>query len=43
MPEVLRQNILEVAKWEHEKGRWLVEGFALKSKICLKDFLIYSK
>ena len=38
MPEVLRQYILEAAKWEHEEGRWLDEEFALKRKICLEDF-----
>lgn len=38
MPEALRQDILEAAKWEHEEGRWLDERFSFKRKICLKDF-----
>jgi hypothetical protein len=38
MPETLREDIMEAAKWEHEEGRWLDEEFALRRKICLKDF-----
>lgn len=36
--EKLRQGILEAAKWEHEEGYWLDEGFALKRRIYLEDF-----
>lgn len=36
--ERLRKGILEAAKWEHEKGYWLNEGFSLKRKIYLEDF-----
>jgi len=38
MPEALRQEILEAARWEHEEGQWLDAEFALKRKICLQDF-----
>ncbi|MFX1596385.1 MAG: leucine-rich repeat domain-containing protein, partial [Promethearchaeota archaeon] len=36
--EKMRQGILESAKWEHEKGYWKDEGFALKRRIYLEDF-----
>jgi hypothetical protein len=38
MPEALRQDILENARWEHEEGRWLDEGFAACRRTYLKDF-----
>ncbi len=36
--EELRKGILEAAKWEHEEGYWLDEGFALKRRRYLEDF-----
>ena len=36
--EELRRGILEAAKWKHEEGYWLDEGFALKRKRYLEDF-----
>ena len=38
MPKFLRSEILEAAKWNHEKHKWVDESFALRRKICLKDF-----
>ncbi len=38
MPEGLRREILEAARWEHEEGQWLDAEFALKRKACLQDF-----
>ncbi len=37
MPEDLRSEILEAAKWEHEDGIW-ANYFVPERKICLKDF-----
>jgi len=36
--EELRQEILEVASWKHEKDYWLDSDFALKRKAYLEDF-----
>ncbi|KKN16310.1 hypothetical protein LCGC14_0977170 [marine sediment metagenome] len=36
--EKLRQDIFEVARWEHEEGYWKDAGFALKRRIYLEDF-----
>jgi len=38
MPEELRRDILEAARWKHEEGRWLDERFVACRKIYLKDF-----
>lgn len=38
IPEEIKRKILEAAKWEHEEGYWLDDGFALKRKIYLNDF-----
>ncbi len=36
--EELRQDILEVASWKHEKDYWLDAEFALNRKVYLEDF-----
>lgn len=39
MPEDLRREILDAAKWKHEAGDyWLDNNFKVRRKICLKDF-----
>ena len=39
MPEDLRHEILDAAKWKHEMGGyWLDKSVEVERKICLKDF-----
>jgi len=38
IPEKMRQDILEAAKWEHEEGYWSDEDFIAARKVYLKDF-----
>ncbi len=38
LPEKLRNEILYVAKWEHEEELWFGKHFEVLRKICLKDF-----
>ena len=38
LPEDLRDEILDAARWEHEEGMWLDEGFVAERKIYLEDF-----
>ncbi|HDZ18151.1 hypothetical protein LCGC14_1458630 [marine sediment metagenome] len=38
LPEDLRGEILDAARWEHEEGLWLDKSFETERKIYLEDF-----